>query len=119
MVIRYFLINNRKVKKMQYQYHDGNRTVDYPRKRKGADCVVRSISIILNQPYKTTLKDLCDYAVQFGAIPNEDWLYEKYLLDKGFENNFIKIISFYEMEEKYNCVTLNLRVVVYYELEVI
>jgi hypothetical protein len=70
---------------MQYEYHDGNRTVDYPRKRKGADCVVRSISIILDQPYKTTLKDLCDYAVQFGAIPNEDWLYEKYLLDKGFE----------------------------------
>tara|TARA_R100000781_G_C4026658_1_gene109121 strand:- start:42 stop:473 length:432 start_codon:yes stop_codon:yes gene_type:complete len=69
----------------KYKYHDGNRNKDYTRSRKGADCVVRSISIILNQSYKTTLKDLCDYSVKYGAIPNDEWLYEKYLLSKGFE----------------------------------
>ena len=70
--------------KTKYKYHDGNRGNDYSRSRKGADCVVRSISIVLNQTYKTTLKDLCNYSIKYGAIPNEPWLYEKYLLDKGF-----------------------------------
>ena len=71
----------------KYKYHDGYRSKDYTRSRKGADCVVRSISIILNQSYKTTLKDLCDYSVKYGAIPNDEWLYEKYLLSKGFEKH--------------------------------
>lgn len=69
---------------MKYEYHDGNRSKEYLRKRNGADCVIRSISIILDQPYSTTLSDLCKYAVKYGAIPNEEWLYQKYLLDKGF-----------------------------------
>tara|TARA_Y100000114_G_C11711236_1_gene303594 strand:+ start:638 stop:1039 length:402 start_codon:yes stop_codon:yes gene_type:complete len=72
---------------MEYQYHEGNRAKDYPRSRKGEDCVVRSITIVLDQPYRTTLTELCEYSVKYGAVLNDEWLYEKYLKDKGFEKH--------------------------------
>jgi hypothetical protein len=69
---------------MEYCFNDGGRAADYGRTRRGSDCVARSIAIASGQSYMATLIALCDLAVEIGAMPNDKWLYEKYLEKIGF-----------------------------------
>ena len=67
-----------------YIYDDGGRSKYYRPKKTSNDCVVRSISIALNQDYKDTLVDLCDFTVLYGEPFNTKNTYEKYLFSKGW-----------------------------------
>ena len=93
-----------------YIYDDGGRSKYYRPKKTSNDCVVRSISIALNQDYKDTLIDLCDFTgllpptsvrsinqdykdtlidlcdftVLYGEPFNTKNTYEKYLFSKGW-----------------------------------
>ena len=60
-----------------YIYDDGGRSKYYRPKKTSNDCVVRSISIALNQDYKDTLVDLCDFTVLYGEPFNTKNTYEK------------------------------------------
>jgi len=51
------------------------------------DCVVRSISIALNQSYAKTFKELMTLGMKMGAYPNHDKVWIKYLEDHGFVKN--------------------------------
>tara|TARA_B100001013_G_scaffold332200_1_gene248279 strand:- start:511 stop:897 length:387 start_codon:yes stop_codon:yes gene_type:complete len=69
---------------MDYKYHDGGRAKDYGKVPKIGDCVIRSIAIATGQGYMVTLIELCELAVDIGGVPNDKWVYEKYLASKGF-----------------------------------
>ena len=71
---------------MKFNYNDGGRTKHYPKKKLG-DCVVRAISIALEQDYKKTLIELCDLAIEKGGMPNSHHIYEIYLGDRGWIKN--------------------------------
>jgi len=68
--------------------YDGGREADYkPNKKNIGDCVIRAIAIGLDQTYKTTLKELCELAVEMGGLPNSQWVYEPYLYSKGYQKH--------------------------------
>ena len=73
---------------MRYSKNDGGRCEVYGiaplKKNLIGDCVIRAIAIGLNQSYKQTLKDLCEMSIEQGGIPNDEWIYEQYLTDKGW-----------------------------------
>ncbi len=76
---------------MKYIEHDGGRCKEYNikplKKNLIGDCVVRSISIALNQTYRQTLTELCELSVKIGGIPNDRQTYERYLFDRGWVKN--------------------------------
>jgi hypothetical protein len=51
------------------------------------DCVVRSISIVCDEPYKATFENLMYLGLEVGSYPNHDKVWQKYLEDKGFVKN--------------------------------
>tara|TARA_R100001460_G_scaffold64215_1_gene104423 strand:- start:569 stop:967 length:399 start_codon:yes stop_codon:yes gene_type:complete len=87
---------------MEYIQTDGGRkaagyktTRDYQ-----GDCVVRSISIALDQPYTATFLEMMELGMEMGGYPNIKPVYEEYLRRKGwvkqrcprdFKNKLIKL----------------------------
>ena len=53
----------------------------------GADCVVRSITIALDQPYRGTFIEMMELGLEMGGYPNIDPVYEAYLKSKGWVKN--------------------------------
>lgn len=49
------------------------------------DCVIRAISIALNQPWLQTFDELCDVARMDYNMPSADTVWGHYLYLKGFE----------------------------------
>ena len=47
------------------------------------DCVVRSISIVLRQPYKKVFKELMELGLEIGAYPNHKKVWQKYCENNG------------------------------------
>ena len=76
---------------MKYKNHSGNRLEEYElknlKKNYSGDCVIRALSIALEQPYKQTFEDLCTLAMEFGFMPNNHFTYERYLFSKGWVKN--------------------------------
>lgn len=55
-----------------------------PKNKNTDDCVIRAISVALDQPYNMTYKDLFDLSLSTGFILNERRNYSKYLESKGW-----------------------------------
>jgi hypothetical protein len=53
----------------------------------GGDCVVRSISIALDQPYNATFMDLMELGMEMGGYPSMPPVYEAYLKNQGWVKN--------------------------------
>lgn len=51
------------------------------------DCVVRSIAIAMNKPYRDVFDDLMRMGLEIGAYPNHDKVWQKYLKDNGWVKN--------------------------------
>lgn len=48
------------------------------------DCVIRAISLGLNQDWQTTYSELCALGAKMYRMPNDDNVYRKYLELKGW-----------------------------------
>ena len=76
---------------MDYVKDDGGRMEEYNikplKKNLIGDCVVRSIAIALDQSYRQTLTELCELSVKYGAMPNDQQTYERYLFDRDWVKN--------------------------------
>ena len=51
------------------------------------DCVIRSISVATNQPYKNVFHQLMDLGKEMGAYPNHDKVWIRYLESMDFIKN--------------------------------
>ena len=84
-------------KNMSYVEDDGGRREDYGpgrgrRMKRQGDCVIRAISIALEQGYRETLEELCALAIEKGGVPNDPVIYREYLTRKGWKRMpFIKV----------------------------
>ena len=77
--------------KISFIEDDGGRCAEYGikplKKNQIGDCVIRAIAIALDQSYKRTLKDLCEMSIADGGVPNDEFIYERYLSLKGWVKN--------------------------------
>ncbi len=85
-----FTKQSSKVMKVKYNFHKttGGYEESYPhlkRDKRAGDCVIRAIAVATQKPFKTVMRELCDVAVEFGIIPNEEDLYKIYLERLGFK----------------------------------
>ena len=48
------------------------------------DCVIRALSLALNKPWATVLRELTEYAVRYSTMPNAKDCYPRYLADQGW-----------------------------------
>lgn len=55
-----------------------------PKGKMTADCVVRAISIVLNQSWEQTLQELTDMAIKTGYMVNTNECMDKYMQSKGY-----------------------------------
>jgi len=69
---------------MKFQKWDGTERICKTFKD---DCIVRSVSIVCDEPYKTTFENLMHIGIEVGAYPNHDKVWQKYLEGKGFVKN--------------------------------
>ena len=53
----------------------------------GNDCVVRSISIALNEDYRTVFVELMELGLEMGGYPSMKPVWEAYLENKGWTKN--------------------------------
>lgn len=53
------------------------------------DCVIRSISTVLNQSWEETYVSLCVYGFMFCDMPSSNAIWALYLADKGFSRKVI------------------------------
>lgn len=75
---------------LNFYKHDGGRS-KYYKKAKVGDCVVRAISIALDQDYKVTYYELMSLAMPEGLCYNDRSIWKKYLKSKGWvEHKFGK-----------------------------
>ena len=56
-----------------------------PCRREEPDCVVRAISLATDQTWDNVHTDLCVLSNLLCTMPSVNWLWERYLLDCGFE----------------------------------
>tara|TARA_R100001244_G_scaffold19724_2_gene20543 strand:+ start:1933 stop:2361 length:429 start_codon:yes stop_codon:yes gene_type:complete len=79
---------------MKWIKEDGGRKDAFPNqklKTHVGDCVVRALSIAMEQKYKTTMNDLFALGLELGCMPNTDQCWREYLSRKGWiENKFGK-----------------------------
>ena len=68
---------------MKFQLMQGGRIC----KSFKADCVVRSISFVLNQSYDSTFTALMNLGMEMGAYPSHDKVWIRYLEESGFVKN--------------------------------
>ena len=79
---------------MKYIETDGNRQKEYGgRKAKSGDCVIRAITLALNQSYRQTLIDLCELGIELGRLPNDKIVFDKYLTNKGWVKRKAKRVN--------------------------
>lgn len=64
---------------MRYEYKNAN-----PKTDKAGDCVIRAISLALNQSWETTYKDLFEIGLKMKRMPNDRKVWRKYLESKGW-----------------------------------
>lgn len=73
----------------KYEQSFGGRDEFYPcklQKDRTNDCVVRALSHADDsQNYKEVMKELFDFGLEIGELPNSEKVYEAYLLARGFE----------------------------------
>lgn len=69
---------------MAYIYFNNN-----PLEKSTGDCVVRAISIALNQSWDKTYWDLCEYGYQMGDWGNSNAVWDAYLRNCGFVRKVI------------------------------
>ena len=63
-----------------YETDGGRKAAGYKcTKAFGGDCVVRSISIALDQPYNATFMELMELGMEMGGFPDMPPVYEAYL----------------------------------------
>lgn len=60
-----------------------------PAKRKGDDCTVRAISLILGKSWEDTYLDLCEYGLRYADMPSANHVWGAYLLDNGYTRHII------------------------------
>lgn len=51
---------------------------------KAGDCVIRAISLALNQDWEITFKDLCEIGLKKHRMPNDRLVFSEYLKKKGW-----------------------------------
>lgn len=56
-----------------------------PGKKNVPDCMIRAICIALNMPWKTVHKELCQLSGEEYSVPNDDYVWGKYLYSHGFQ----------------------------------
>lgn len=60
-----------------------------PAKRKGDDCTVRAISLVLDKSWEDTYLDLCVYGLKYSDMPSANHVWGAYLTDKGYTRHII------------------------------
>ena len=55
-----------------------------PKTHTTGDCVIRALSLALNQQWEETFEDLCKIAKKKCRMPNDQKVYESYLINKGW-----------------------------------
>lgn len=68
---------------LKFQEMDGGRI----NKKFTSDCVIRSICIAMNKPYKEVFTDLMEKGLEMGAYPNCDEVWVSYLEENGWVKN--------------------------------
>lgn len=68
---------------MRYQEMQGGRIC----KSFKDDCVIRSISIVLNQGYNETFTALMNLGMEMGAYPSHDKVWIRYIEECGYVNH--------------------------------
>ena len=58
-----------------------------PCRQEEPDCVVRAIAIATEQTWKKVHKDLCGLAYEKCTMPSVNWLWNLYLIRRGFERH--------------------------------
>lgn len=51
------------------------------------DCVIRSISIVLEETYEKVFRELMELGLEMGAYPSHDKVWIKYIESKGLVKN--------------------------------
>ena len=55
-----------------------------PKDKHGCDCVIRAIAHATNQTWETTIREMTELGIKMGYVLNDEHVYSKYLLSKGF-----------------------------------
>ena len=55
-----------------------------PKNKFGGDCVIRAIAHATGQSWEQTIRELTELGIKMGFVCNDDHVYSKYLLQKGF-----------------------------------
>lgn len=70
-----------------------------PNSLRVGDCIIRAISIFLNQSWNETYIDICRKGYELKDMPSSNNVWSSYLMDLGYERNIIK-------SECNNCYTI-------------
>lgn len=62
-----------------YTYYNAN-----PKGKIGGDCVIRAIALATGQSWEQTIRELTELGIKTGYVLNDQHVYTKYLLLKGF-----------------------------------
>ena len=74
-----------------------------PCKRRLGDCVIRALSLALNQQWERTYIDLCIEGYIQCDMPNANNVWEAYLIYKGFKRYPVpEVMTFEEFAETHN-----------------
>ncbi len=65
-----------------FHYHNAN-----PKNKITGDCVIRALSIGMNQPYEITYAELFRFSLKTGYMLNCKECYDKYLQSKGWKKH--------------------------------
>lgn len=60
-----------------------------PVSRRGDDCTVRAIATVMNKPWEEVYLDLCLYGLREHDMPSANFVWSKYLIDKGYTRHII------------------------------
>lgn len=63
-----------------FHFHNAN-----PKGKNASDCVVRAISVALNQTWEDTMREMTEMGIKLGYAFNEDKLIDPYLKSKGWD----------------------------------
>ena len=71
---------------MNFINDDGGRRFYFPKSPTG-DCVPRAIAIATNTDYRQVWAELCDIAKPVGMFPNENPVWQRYLINRGWQQH--------------------------------
>jgi len=66
--------------KTRNKYYNPN-----PKKHEVGDCVVRAMCKAMEKEWDEVYQDLCSLGMELKAMPNDDIVWKKYLLENGFQ----------------------------------